>query len=225
MMEPLRQLRTTRRGVPPSLASATQMRPAAPLEKPIVAVEGIVTDSAAVIETEEPSGKMAVTGSPPLGSEPASVFKAKVAALLAWLSAILPLCRPTALARTAAARARRDPVRAVPEEELVLVREPRAPALARRVEGPGAVLPRRDFAGLARPGAGRAGGDDVAVAVGGGAGWAREVLVEDHQLHEGVERAQRLVVRDVLLGLGRDDVGQDQVGRAVHALRVHLARC
>jgi hypothetical protein len=68
------------------------------LEKPIVAVEGIVTDSAAVIETEEPSGKMAVTGSPPLGSEPASVFKAKVAALLAWLSAILPLCRPIALA-------------------------------------------------------------------------------------------------------------------------------
>ena len=41
---------------------------------------------------------MAVTGSPALGSEPARVFKAKVAALLAWLSAILPLCRPIALA-------------------------------------------------------------------------------------------------------------------------------
>ena len=109
------------------------------------------------------------------------------------------------------------PRRAAVGVDLVLVGDPGEPALARGEERPGAVLPGRDLAGLAGPGAGRAGGDDVAVAVGGRARRAGEVLVEHHQLHERVERADGLVVGDVLLGLGGDDVGERQVRGAVHA--------
>src|SRR5437870_3089519 len=109
------------------------------------------------------------------------------------------------------------PGRAVMEVELVLVGDPGEPALARGEERPGTVLIGRHLAGLAGPGAGWARRHDVAVAVRGRARWAGEVLVEHHQLHERVERADGLVVGDVLLGLSRDDVGQRQVGGVVHA--------
>src|SRR5687767_7632496 len=83
-----------------------------------------------------------------------------------------------------------------------LVGDPGEPTRVRDVEGPGAVLPGGDGAGLSGPGAGGAGADDVAVAGRGRARRGAQVLVEDHEMDEGVEGAQRLVVGDVLLCLG-----------------------
>ena len=48
-------------------------------------------------------------------------------------------------------------------------------------------------------------------------GWPDDVecAVEDRELDEPVEDPQRLVVGDMLLGLRREDVGQQQMGRGV----------
>jgi hypothetical protein len=57
--------------------------------------------------------------------------------------------------------------------------------------------------------------DDVAVAVRRAAGRRCQIPVEDGKLDEPVEDPQRLVVGDVLLGLRRQDVGQQEMGRGI----------
>lgn len=48
----------------------------------------------------------------------------------------------------------------------------------------------------------------------GGSCWRRgQVPIEDADLHDGIERADRLVVGNVLLGLSRHDIGKAELGR------------
>ena len=75
--------------------------------------------------------------------------------------------------------------------------------------------PERDIQVPARPVAGGARGDDVAVAVGGARWGCCQIPVEDRELDETVEDPQRLVMGDVLLCLRRQDVGQQEMGRGV----------
>jgi siroheme synthase len=63
--------------------------------------------------------------------------------------------------------------------------------------------------------AGRARAHDEAVAIGGAGRRRGQVAVENRELDEPVEDPQRLVVSDVLLGLRREDVGQQEMGRGV----------
>ena len=117
------------------------------------------------------------------------------------------------------------PRRARPVDQRALVGDEAQPAGAGVEEGPSAVLPRRDPAVLAGPCAAGAGRDEVAVALGGRHRRRGQVPVEHAKLEKGVERAQRLVVGDVLLCLGRHDVGQCEVGCGFHGpcLRVRGA--
>ncbi len=108
-----------------------------------------------------------------------------------------------------------DPARAVVDQQQALVLDPRPPAGPRRQAQPGAVGPERDVQVPARPVARRARADDVAVAIGGAAGRRCQIPVEDGELDEPVEDPQRLVVGDMLLGLRRQDVGQQEMGRGV----------
>jgi hypothetical protein len=126
-------------------------------------------------------------------------------------------------AATSAGGRQHIPGGAVVGVEHVLVGHPGEPALARHVEGPGAVLPGRKLAGLPDPGAGGAGGDDVADTVGGRGRRRGEVLVEDGLLDQRVERAHRLVVGDVLLRLRCHQEGELQVGRGIHRWRGPVA--
>ena len=64
------------------------------------------------------------------------------------------------------------------------------------VEAPRAVLPSRDHARLAGPGAGRGRGHDVAVALNRSGGRGTEVLVLDGALQQRVDGEQRFVMRD-----------------------------
>ena len=96
-----------------------------------------------------------------------------------------------------------------------LVDDPGLPARARHQPHPGAVDPVGDVQVPAGPGAGGAGGDDVAVAVGRAGRRRGQVAVEDGELHEPVEQPQRLVDGDMLLRLRREQVRQQEVGAGV----------
>ena len=65
----------------------------------------------------------------------------------------------------------------------------------------------------ALPGAALA--ETVKIAIGGAAGRRCQIPIEDGKLHEPVEDPQRFVVGDMLLGLRREDVGQQEMGRGV----------
>jgi hypothetical protein len=108
-----------------------------------------------------------------------------------------------------------DPARAVIDEQQALILDPCPPASPWRQPQPGAVGPERDVQVPARPVARRARADDVAVAVRRAAGRRCQIPVEDGKLDEPVEDPQRLVVGDVLLGLRRQDVGQQEMGRGI----------
>ena len=108
-----------------------------------------------------------------------------------------------------------DPARAVVDQQQSFVLDPRAPAGPWWKAQPGAVGPERDVQIPAGPIARRARADDVAIAIGGAAGRRCQIAVEHGKLHEPVEDPQRLVVGDMLLGLRRQDVGQQEMGRGV----------
>ena len=108
-----------------------------------------------------------------------------------------------------------DPARAVVDQQQALVLDPRPPACPRRQTQPRAIGPERDVQVPARPVARRARADDVAVAIGGAAGRRCQVPIENREMDEPVEQPQRLVVGDMLLGLRRQNVGQQEMGRGV----------
>ena len=91
----------------------------------------------------------------------------------------------------------------------------RAPADARRQERPLVVFADRDRPVAAGPCARGAGGDDMAVAVLRVGRRRGEIARGDSELHEDVEKAQRLVVGDVFLGLCGKDQRQVEEGRGV----------
>lgn len=117
-------------------------------------------------------------------------------------------------------RRQRLPVGAAPGDEHGLVDKPSVPAGARRVKHPFAVLPRDDVVLVELPGAGGVRADDVAVAVRGIVGGRGKVAVENRELHERIQCADRFVVGDVGLRLLRQDVGNVEYGRAVHVASV-----
>src|SRR5690606_12451961 len=100
----------------------------------------------------------------------------------------------------------------VPGPERAFLDNPGAPADARRVEGPAAVLECRDLEVVSRPGADGAGAHDMAVAFGGIIRRRRAVAIDDGKMHERVEGTDRLVVRHMLVRLGSHDVGETEVG-------------
>ena len=108
-----------------------------------------------------------------------------------------------------------DPGAAVPGEEARLVDDPGLPARPRHQPHPGAVDPVGDVEVPAGPGAGGAGGDDVAGAVGRARRRRGQVPVEHGELHEAVEQPQRLVDGDVLLRLRREQIRQQEMGAGV----------
>ncbi len=85
------------------------------------------------------------------------------------------------------------------------------PAVFRRVEVPGAVDIARQFAVVAGPVAGAAGGNDVAVAFVRRLRRVAQRGIDHGELDEAVEPAQRLVVGNMLLRLCRRQIGQLQV--------------
>ena len=94
-----------------------------------------------------------------------------------------------------------------PDEEQALGRDPDQPTGARDEPNPRAVDPEGDVQVPPRPEASCAGGHEMAVAV-CRARWRRGACpVENRELHHGIEQAQRLVVGDMLLRLGRQKVG------------------
>ena len=97
---------------------------------------------------------------------------------------------------------------AVPAHRLRLGLDPGLPARLRREKGPGAVLEGGDTVLLPDPGAAGRGGDDVPLArrrIGRRRG---QVAARHRRLHQHVEPAERLVMGDMLLRLGRLQVGQ-----------------
>ncbi len=102
----------------------------------------------------------------------------------------------------------RGPDTAIEGKEPCLVRHPGQPAPPWHQEGPGAVLPGGNHAGLARPGTRRRDSDQIAVALLRTCRRCGEVTVEHRKLHDGVQPTQRLIVDDVFLGLRRKDVGK-----------------
>src|SRR3954451_6678589 len=88
---------------------------------------------------------------------------------------------------------------------------PRPPPYARPEECPAAVLVAGDVPSMARPGPNRRGRHEVACALGGRAGWARKVPVEERQEDECIDEEQGLVMGDVLLRLVRREQRQTQV--------------
>lgn len=116
----------------------------------------------------------------------------------------------------AAATGEVQPVRAVEHDGLGLVGDPADPAGAWRHEGPGAVLPGGDLARVTNPSARCAAGDEIGRALGGRAGRRSKIAIGNRHLDDGVEHAQQLVVRHVLLSLRGKQIGQAKIGRGVH---------
>lgn len=110
----------------------------------------------------------------------------------------------------------RFPERAGPDREPRLVRDEGGPADARLEDLPGAVDEGRHLPRMVGPDAGRGGTDDVARARRGFCRRGRQGGGFDRKLDEGIQHAQCLVVRDMLLGLARHDVGKGQVGGRFH---------
>ena len=107
------------------------------------------------------------------------------------------------------------PHRTVEHRSLAFCHHLRRPACQRHDELPPRRRIKRDPAGLACPKAGRPDRHDMAVPDRRRGGRHGQVAGQHRQLHHHVQKAQRLVVGDVLLRLRRQDQGQLQDGRGV----------
>jgi hypothetical protein len=96
------------------------------------------------------------------------------------------------------------------------VANPSQPPDARGIKRPRAVLERCQRAVLAGPGPDGGRGDDVALTVGGIGRRRGEIAVENTDVNQRIERTDRLVVGDVFLSLGGQNVGELEVRRGVH---------
>ena len=120
-----------------------------------------------------------------------------------------------AMSRDAAAQ--RYPRRAIVSQRDVFIRDPGYPAFDRYVEQPRPIDEGGNVVGVTRPGSGRTGRDEIAVTFSGRWRRRRQIAVEHGQLDDIIERPQGLVVSDVLLALGSQNVGELQVGRLIHS--------
>ena len=132
---------------------------------------------------------------------------------------------PAQAVRGSAARLGVVPIQLAPsiDQQQAFVLDPRPPAGPGWQAQPGPSVNSATFRSHPAQSPVAAAAHDVAVAIGRAAGRRGQVAVEDGKLHEPVEQPQRLVVGDMLLGLRREDVRQQQVGRRIrHGLAFRM---
>ena len=108
------------------------------------------------------------------------------------------------------------PLGAVEHDELGFIGDINQPAAARHEKAPGPILPSGDVQGLTAPSAAGGGSNDVAVAVGDGCRRSGHCAAGHRKLYERIQRAQRLVVGDMLLRLGCSEVGKAKIRGRIH---------
>ena len=109
----------------------------------------------------------------------------------------------------------RIPGAAIPDREGLFRRDPDQPTLAWHEAYPNSIDPKSDIHIPPGPDPCRARGHEVSVAIGGARRRHCAGAVEDRELHNGIHKAQGLVVGDMLLGLGCQEIRQTKVGGGV----------